>query len=123
MDVLRPRAELTAHEPDSFLHNALDRASPAGVKRAHHLVFPVHQQHRKAVSGEDGDGDAGEICDESISGQWTGLGTPDNVDDVRMDLAGRDQRPGFASLSRSRGRQESAPVFLDTVPRIFSGVT
>src|ERR1700752_3655869 len=64
---LGPPAELSSHDAETFLDDALLGPPPAGMKGAHDLPFPVHQQNRQAVSRQNGERDARPIRDQSVA--------------------------------------------------------
>ena len=61
------RAEVAVHFAHTFFNDALDGAAPAGVEDANRVMFGVHQNHRKAIGGLDGEQQAGSGRDESVS--------------------------------------------------------
>lgn len=90
-NIFGPGAVFASHQAQPFFRNARYRATPAGVKCSHSFVFCICQQDRKTVSGEDAERDSGDIGDESITGKSFLGKRGDDVNDVRVDLAQRDQ--------------------------------
>src|SRR5579863_830654 len=106
LQVTRAAAEVAMHFADAFFYDTLHRASPSGVKHAYGVPFGVHQNHREAVRGLNGEEQAGSAGNESIAGQRLARRRVYAVNYVGMNLPQCDQRPqrsvSFSSVGSSR---------------------
>jgi hypothetical protein len=94
-DVFCLRAEVTAHFSDTFFDDALYRAAPAGVEDADSAVPGVSDDDWQAVGGLDGEKKARSAGDESVACELVFGNSGDAVNEVGVNLAERDQGPGF----------------------------
>jgi len=95
LEIARPAAEPAMHLAHSFLHDALERSTPARVKHAHCVALGVDENNRQAVGGLNAEQQAGSCSDQAVAGKLCFPWRIDEVDDVGMNLPQRDQRPGL----------------------------
>ena len=95
-------SEMAMHLAHSLFHNALDRAPPARVEHAHGAPLRVDENHRQAIRGLNAEKQTRRRCDESIAGELRCRRRVDEMDDVGMNLAQRDQWPALG-VRLSRG--------------------
>ena len=48
-------SKIAVHLADTFLHDAFDGASPAGMEHSNRALFGIDHDHRDAVGGQDGE--------------------------------------------------------------------
>ena len=107
------------HLADTFLDDALDRAAPPGVKNADSPPFPIRQNDGKAIGGLHGHEQSRSVRDNSVSGQRLFRHAVDAMDQIRMNLPQRNQRPVLASVRRAQFLEEKLAVALDGCARVM----
>ena len=120
-DVGGARAEGHAHLAERFLHDARERAAPAGVDGGDGAAARVGKQDRDAVGGLHGEQEARRLRDERVGARRLGgdARTGENVDHVGVKLARGDEGPiGGAErggeTQSARGDRRARIVFRET---------
>jgi hypothetical protein len=104
------------HGLDRGLQHAVERAAPAGMRRADHAGLGVGQQHRRAVRGEHAERQPGLAGHQRVD-PWRLIRRPGPVghgNTVGMDLVGGDQAVG-RKVDTSHG---AGPVLRHLVPLV-----
>src|SRR5437868_5790064 len=107
--VTRIAAERALHLAHALLHNAGQRATPAGVKGANRFVNWISEKDRKTISGLDGEQGARDVGDQAVASERF-CGKPvDAMDAIRMNLAQGDEKR-LAALTRSQSCRKTALI-------------
>ena len=91
-------SKLASHLADTLLHNALQRPSPACVKRTDSAFLPIRNEHGNAIGGAHRKQHAGNVGDQPVSLQHLLGHTLDAMNDGRVNLVHGHHGPGFRSL-------------------------
>jgi len=93
LDVFGSRAEAAAHFSYAFFNDALHGAAPARVEHSYGVALSVGKDDRQAVGRLDRQEEARCAGDEAIAHQLVFWNAGDAMNEVRVNLAERDQRP------------------------------
>ena len=126
VNILWARAKLQPHNAYAFFHDALDRPTPSGVKRAYGLAPGIDEQDGEAIGGENAERNAAQIGDQAIADEWgwfcqISLARPHDMNQIRVDLARRDERPGFAFCCRAGSREKKLAIALHVLALVIFG--
>src|SRR5262249_2389297 len=85
------------------------------------LVSAIDQQHRKTISYKDTERNARAIGNHAIADERAGTGRTDNVDDIGMHLAKRDEGPQFVVGCGAASRKKTFSIALNAFTQIVFG--
>src|ERR1041385_419604 len=105
MNIFRARTKFHPHAAHAFFHDALHRPAPSGMEGAHSFYLCIDEQNWEAVGGENAQHDATQISHHAIAHKLFRFARANNMNDVRMNLAQRDQRPRLALRRGSRSEE------------------
>ena len=90
-NILRLRSEMAVHFADTFLHDALDGASPPGMKHADGSPFFVGEDDGNTVSSEDAQEDARFVGDHAVASKRMPGRIVNRMHDVGVNLTKDDE--------------------------------
>src|SRR5208337_3032926 len=107
------------HLADTLLDDALDRAAPAGVKNAGSPPFPIHKNDGKAIGSLHRQEQSRRVRDQAVASQRLVRHAINSMDQIRMNLPQRNERPAFASIPSAQFLEEELAVALDGGARVL----
>ena len=103
---------MALHFADSFLNDAFDGAAPARVKNTNCSPPDVNENYRDAIGGQNAKQNARRVGNHAITGERMLRWTVNGVNDIGVNLAKRDERPGVSVITRKL-LQEAISIALD----------
>src|SRR5947209_6819016 len=116
-DIFRHGAIFAAHDSETLLDDALDRAAPSGMKHPDGFVSRIRQDDWKTIGSLNGQHEPGHAGDQPIAGKLAGITGFHNMNDVGMNLPKRNQRP----FRCTQAAQECLSIIFNRRAGVFFG--
>ncbi len=114
LQVARQCAELAAHFAHPLFDDTSQCPAPTGVKHADSTAFRVNEDDGQTVGGLNGEQQIGRGGDQAIAHKGRVGRRYDEVDQIGVDLAKRNQGPEPALVVSAQFFQERCAVALDS---------
>jgi len=120
-NILRICAEVVLHFADSFLNDAFDGATPAGMKNTNCPPLGVNKNNGDAIGSENAKQNGRRAGNHAIARERMLGCTANGVNDIRMNLAKRDKGPGVSVTGKLF--EEAISIALDGNAIVIGGKT
>src|ERR1700693_2900830 len=118
-DVTRQSPEVAPHFSHALFNNALDRSPPTGVEDSYRSALNIHQHDRQTIRSPDTQQHPRSLRQQTIACELFVRRLTHAMNQIRVDLPQRDQRPRLPTLHESKLAEKSSAVALYRIARIL----